>query len=85
MLAPIPVRDVARLRDTAGITTFEGLETRVIMLGFNHAAEGLWLGDGANPFADPAVRRAAAHAIDVAAINQILMSGMAEPASQLLP
>ncbi len=88
MLAPLPVRDVARLRETTGIRTFEGLETRVIMLGFNHTAEALWSGDAdttGNPFTDPRVRQAAAHAIDVAAINQVLMSGMAEPASQLLP
>lgn len=88
MLAPIPVRDVARLRETGGIRTFEGLETRVIMLGFNHAADALWSGaadSNTNPFADPLVRRAAAHAINVTAINQVLMSGMAEPASQLLP
>jgi peptide/nickel transport system substrate-binding protein len=88
MLAPVPLRDVARLRDTSGIRTFEGLETRVIMLGFNHAAEALWsdaAGGAANPFADTRVRRAATLAIDVAAINQVLMSGMAEPASQLLP
>ncbi len=88
MLAPVPVRDVARLRETAGIRTFEGLETRVIMLGFNHTAQALWSGaddPAGNPFADPRVRRAAVHAIDVAAINQVLMSGMAEPASQLLP
>jgi peptide/nickel transport system substrate-binding protein len=38
-----------------------------------------------NPFQDVRVRRAVAHAIDVAAINQVLMSGMAQPASQLLP
>lgn len=88
MLAPVPIRDVARLRETDGIRTFEGLETRVIMLGFNHAAGTLWQGGtgiDANPFANPQVRRAAAHAIDVAAINKVLMSGMAEPASQLLP
>lgn len=88
MLAPVPLRDVARLRETDGISTFEGLETRVIMLGFNHTAEGLWQGGETtegNPFADPRVRQAAAHAIDVEAINQVLMSGMAEPASQLLP
>lgn len=88
MLAPIPVRDVARLRETDGIRTFEGLETRVIMLGFNHAADTLWSSaadTSTNPFADPSVRRAAAHAIDVTAINQVLMSDMAEPASQLLP
>ncbi|SDW43565.1 ABC transporter substrate-binding protein [Roseicitreum antarcticum] len=88
MLSQVAVRDVARLRETEGIRTFEGLETRVIMLGFNHTADALWSGaagtDG-NPFADPLVRRAAAHAIDVLAINQVLMSGMAEPASQLLP
>jgi peptide/nickel transport system substrate-binding protein len=88
MLAPIPVRDVARLRETEGIRTFEGLETRVIMLGFNHTDRALWSGAdaaAANPFADVRVRQAAAQAIDVAAINQVLMSGMAEPASQLLP
>lgn len=88
MLAPIPVRDVGRLRETAGIRTFEGLETRVIMLGFNHKAEGLWAGSAdtvGNPFADPRVRQAAVQAIDAAAINQVLMAGMAEPASQLLP
>ena len=88
MLATVPVRDVARLRETEGIRTFEGLETRVIMLGFNHAAPGLWSGTAdveGNPFTDPRVRLAVAQAIDVNAINTVLMSGMAEPASQLLP
>lgn len=88
MLAPVPIRDVARLRETQGIRTFEGLETRVIMLGFNHRAEGLWSAAAdvsGNPFADARVRQAAVQAIDVEAINTVLMSGMAEPASQLLP
>jgi peptide/nickel transport system substrate-binding protein len=88
MLAPIPVRDVARLRETDGIQTFEGLETRVIMLGFGHDQTSLRFStdlEGENPFRDVRVRRAVAHAIDVGAIDQVLMSGMAEPASQLLP
>jgi len=88
MLAPVPVRDVARLRETDGIQTFEGLETRVIMLGFNHTADELWWSEAdaeGNPFSDPLIRQAAAQAIDVTAIIEILMSGMAEPASQLLP
>lgn len=88
MLAPIPVRDVDRLRETDGITTFEGLETRVIMLGFGHNQDSLRFStetEEANPFQDVRVRRAVAHAINVEAIDQVLMSGMAEPASQLLP
>lgn len=88
MLAPIPVRDVERLRETDGIRTFEGLETRVIMLGFGHNKDSLSYSsetEGVNPFRDVRVRRAAAMAINVEAIDQVLMSGMAEPASQLLP
>jgi ABC-type transport system substrate-binding protein len=87
MLTQVPVRDVERLRETEGVTVFEGLEARVIMLGFGHDKEGLH-GPGnvaGNPFQDVAVRRAIAHAIDVAAIDQVLMSGLAEPASQLIP
>lgn len=88
MLSTLPVRDVERLRETDGIRTFEGIETRVIMLGFGHSKDSLFYSEeteGVNPFQDVRVRRAVAHAIDVAAINQVLMSGMAQPASQLLP
>ncbi len=85
MLAPVPVRDVARLRTTDGITTFEGIETRVIMLGFGHAKGSLNGSDAPNPFQDERVRRAVAQAIDVDAIAQVLLGGMAVPASQLIP
>ena len=85
MLAPVPIRDVERLRTLDGIRTFEGIETRVIMLGFGHAKETLNGSDAANPFQDVRVRRAVAHAVNVEAIDQVLMSGMAEPASQLIP
>ncbi|PQO22043.1 ABC transporter substrate-binding protein [Rhodobacteraceae bacterium WD3A24] len=88
MIAPVPVQDVERLRETDGVRTFEGLETRVIMLGFGHDHEELRYTDDSgeeNPFRDARVRRAAAHAIDVEAIIEVLMAGMAEPASQLIP
>ena len=85
MLAPVPIRDVARLRTTDGIQTFEGIETRVIMLGFGHAKDTLNGTDAPNPFQDVRVRRAAAQAIDVETIGQVLMAGMVEPASQLIP
>jgi peptide/nickel transport system substrate-binding protein len=85
MLQTVPVRDVERLRTTEGITTFEGLETRVIMLGFAHQAETLAETGAPNPFRDVRVRQAVAQAIDVDAIGQVLMSGMSAPASQLTP
>lgn len=85
MLAPIPIRDVDRLRETEGVQVFEGLEARVIMLGFGHDQDTLRGTDNPNPFQDVRVRQAAAAAIDVDAINQVLLSGMAEPAAQLQP
>ncbi len=85
MLAPVPVRDVERLRTLDGIRTFEGIETRVIMLGFGHAKATLTGSDAPNPFQDLRVRRAVAQAVDVGAIDTVLMAGMAEPASQLIP
>lgn len=85
MLAPIPIRDVDRLRQTDGIQIFEGLEARVIMLGFGHDQDTLTNSDMPNPFQDVRVRQAVAASVDVDAINQILLSGMAEPASQLQP
>ncbi|NNU82217.1 ABC transporter substrate-binding protein [Halovulum dunhuangense] len=88
MLAPIPIQDVERLGQTDGIRIFEGLEARVIMLGFGHDKDSLTYGSGdveVNPFQDVRVRRAVAHAINVEAIDQVLMAGKAEPASQLQP
>lgn len=85
MLAPVPVQDVERLRQSEGIRTFEGIEARVIMLGFGHDHDTLNGTDEANPFQDVRVRRAAAHAVNVPAIAQVLMGGMAQPASQLQP
>jgi peptide/nickel transport system substrate-binding protein len=85
MLAPVPLRDVERLRTIDGIRTFEGIETRVIMLGFGHGKDTLNETDAPNPFQDVRVRRAVAQAVNVEAINEVLMSGMAEPASQLIP
>ena len=87
MLQTVPVRDVERLRQTDGVSTFEGIETRVIMLGFGHAKDALSYSqdvEGENPFQDVRVRRAVAHAIDVETIIRVfdVRTGRArEPAS----
>ncbi|WP_227272398.1 ABC transporter substrate-binding protein [Roseobacter weihaiensis] len=84
---PVPVQDVARLKNHANVKVIQGIEARVIMLGFPHEAEALKYSaetTQANPFADPRVRRAVAHAINVPAILQTTMRGTAEAVNQLV-
>ena len=84
---PVPIQDAQRLASAPDVQVIQGIEARVIMLGFPHAAEALKYaanaGD-ANPFLDQRVRKAVAHAINVPAILQTIMRGNAEPASQLV-
>lgn len=88
MVQTIAVQEADRLRTTEGIRLFEGLETRIIMLGFGHAKDTLHASAApstSNPFQDVRVRQAVSHAVNVEAIDRVLMAGMAEPASQLTP
>jgi peptide/nickel transport system substrate-binding protein len=87
MINPVPIQDAARLSDNAGVKVIQGIEARVIMLGFPHEAELLkYTGDAGkpNPFRDVRVRQAVAQAVNVPAILQTIMRGNAEPASQLV-
>ncbi len=87
MINPVPIQDAARLAQTDGVEVIQGIEARVIMLGFAHDHEALKYGANAgdpNPFMDAKVRAAVAHAINVPAILQTIMRGNAEPASQLV-
>ena len=84
---PVPIQDAARLEATDGITIIRGIETRVLMLGFAHAADTLKYGANAgdpNPFKDVRVREAVAKAINVDAILQTIWRGSAQAASQLV-
>ena len=83
---PVPIQDVARLAGSAEVKVIQGIEARVIMLGFPHEAEGLKYSaeTTANPFADVRVRQAVAHAVNVPAILQTIMRGNAEEVSQLV-
>lgn len=87
MIDPVPIQDAARIRERDGVDVIQGIEARVIMLGFAHGADALKYTDAAgdpNPFTDVRVRQAVGHAVNVDAILQTIMRGAAEPASQLV-
>ncbi|MEO1579636.1 MAG: ABC transporter substrate-binding protein [Pseudomonadota bacterium] len=87
MINPVPIQDAQRLMQTDGVEVIQGIEARVIMLGFSHEAETLKYGANAgdpNPFLDVRVREAVAKAVNVPAILQTIMRGNAEPVSQLV-
>ena len=84
---PVPIQDAERLKADGNVKVIQGIEARVIMLGFPHEAAALKYSDettDANPFADVKVRQAVAHAINVPAILQTIMRGNAEEVSQLV-
>ncbi len=87
-IEPIPLQDVGQIEGRDGFKVIEGLETRVIMFGFGHDHEKLLFSEDVtdtNPFTDPKVRLAVAHAIDVNTIDRVVMRGKIEPVSQLVP
>ncbi|MXQ08480.1 ABC transporter substrate-binding protein [Alphaproteobacteria bacterium GH1-50] len=84
---PVPIQDAERLASAPDVEVIQGIEARVIMLGFPHQAETLKYAANAgqpNPFLDVRVREAVAKAINVPAILQTIMRGNAEAASQLV-
>lgn len=84
---PVPIQDTARLASSDQVKVVQGIEARVIMLGFPHEAATLKYSaetSDKNPFADPKVRMAVAHAVNVPAILQTIMRGSAEEVSQLV-
>ncbi len=87
LINPVPIQDAARLSQSSDVQVIQGIEARVIMLGFGHEADAIKYGSGdaeGNPFADARVREAVAKAVNVPAILQTIMRGNAEPASQLV-
>jgi len=84
---PAP-RDVARLRNTAGVKVIDGPENRLVFIGMDQARDKLLYGkaaDDKNPFKDPRVRRALYQAIDIEALKTKLMAGQSVPTGGLTP
>jgi peptide/nickel transport system substrate-binding protein len=84
-LAP---RDMARLRNTAGIKVIDGPENRLVFIGMDQARDKLLYGQvpgNKNPFKDVRVRRALYQAIDIETLKTKLMSGLSIPTGGLTP
>lgn len=82
---PVPIQDVARLEENADVKVIQGIEARVIMLGFDQQPGPSESGSGSSDiFLDGKVREAVAKAVNVPAILQTIMRGNAEVASQLV-
>ncbi|MEP0234195.1 ABC transporter substrate-binding protein [Roseibium sp.] len=87
MINPVPVQDIDRIASQDGLKLHQGIEARVIMLGFGHSHDALKYSketEGKNPFQDVRVRKAAQLAIDAEALVDKIMRGNAEVASQLV-
>ncbi|NND22047.1 MAG: ABC transporter substrate-binding protein, partial [Silicimonas sp.] len=82
---PVPIQDVARLEGNSDVKVIQGIEARIIMLGFDQQQGASESGAGSSDiFLDPKVREAVAKAVNVPAILQTIMRGNAEVASQLV-
>jgi peptide/nickel transport system substrate-binding protein len=80
-----PPQDIERLRGEKGIKVVEGIEWRVLHLGFDQHRDELLYSSvkGKNPFKDRRVRLAFYQAIDVEALRAKVMRGSAAPAGSI--
>ncbi len=82
----VPVQDIARLEQTAGITVTTGPENRNIFFAYDMGSEELRTASvPGNPFANPLVREAMALSLDREAIKQVVMRGQSLPSAAPLP
>jgi peptide/nickel transport system substrate-binding protein len=85
-MQPVPVQDVARLKQNANLNIVQGPELRTIFLGMDQARNELLFSNvkGKNPFKDVRVRRAFFQAIDIEAIRTRIMRGAATPTALMV-
>jgi len=85
-MQPVPVQDVARLKQNPNLNIMQGPELRTIFLGMDQARNELLFSNvkGKNPFKDVRVRRAFFQAIDIEAIKTRIMRGAATPTALMI-
>ena len=84
---PAP-RDLARLRNTAGVKVVDGPENRVLFIAMDQARDRLLYANvpgDRNPFKDLRVRRALYQAIDIETLRTKLMNGQSAPTGSPTP
>ncbi len=81
----VPVQDIERLSNTAGIAVSTGAENRTIFFSYDMSSDSLISLPGDNPFKKPQVREAMALALDRDAIRQVVMRGQSVPGAQNVP
>jgi peptide/nickel transport system substrate-binding protein len=86
MMQPVPVQDVAKLRQNANLKILQGPELRTIFLGMDQSRDELLFSNvkGKNPFKDKRVRQAFYQAIDIEAIKTRIMRGAATPTALMV-
>jgi peptide/nickel transport system substrate-binding protein len=86
LMYPVPLQDIRRLQSDPNVEVVEGPELRTIFLGMDQwRDEALDMpGSGKNPFLDQQVREAFAHAIDLDAIQRVVMRGASTPTGLMI-
>jgi peptide/nickel transport system substrate-binding protein len=80
----LAVRDVDRVRNESGFEVITRPSLLNVVLAMDTRPESPTI-EGPNPMVDQRVREAIARAIDVDAINKIVMNGLATPSAQYVP
>ncbi|MEQ8964211.1 MAG: ABC transporter substrate-binding protein [Azospirillaceae bacterium] len=86
MVYPIPLQDLQRVDSNDGTRALTGPELRTIFLGMDQARDELLHSsvEGANPFQDQRVREAFYRAIDIQAIQRVVMRGQSQPTAAMV-
>jgi peptide/nickel transport system substrate-binding protein len=81
------LQDIPRLKRDPSVRVIEGPENRVIFLVMDQESAELKVSNvkGKNPFKDARVRKALYHAIDIQAIRDQVMRGLAVPTGAMIP
>jgi peptide/nickel transport system substrate-binding protein len=86
VVEPVPLQDIQRVNASGIATVMNGPEIRTIFLGMDQSRDELLYSNvkGKNPFKDIRVREAFYKAIDIEAIKNRVMRGLATPSALMI-